>query len=286
VFDDCSLWNGSGTNLMMVGSRNQQGGVREQPFRAQWSTPGIAAEMKRLGVERPEQLGALFIGDATFVRALIDGTEPLTDDRPKLIEAPFSSATAGSDLLATITDTGAARTRFQTSPLIARLWPSALISSSVPYFDVQHVIDAHMYGSLLRQSLALEDVHRILTGSTVDMPVWWRLASNSDIQQVVSSATREEQLNPLLQYHLAIRLLSERNYRQAADAFERATAAPQVRDNAFVLYIYSLCMSGQRARAQQISREAFAASGVSSLPPLWIWMKETFGIDPQRKVGK
>ena len=153
----------------------------------------------------------------------------------------------------------------------------------MPYFDVQHVIDAHMYGSLLRQSLALEDVHRILTGSTVDMPVLWRLASNSDIQRVVSSATPDEQMNPLLQYHLAIRLLSERSYRQAADAFERATASPQVRDNAFVLYIYSLCMSGQRAKAQQTSREAFAASGVSSLPPLWIWMKETFGIDPSRR---
>jgi spermidine synthase len=293
VFDDCSLWNGSGTNLMMIGSRSPStalgasaGPVSEQQFRAQWSTPVIAAEMRRLGVERPEQLGALFIGDAAFVRSLIDGAEPLTDDRPKVIEAPFSSATAGSDLLASITDTGAARTRFQTSRLIAHLWPSSLISSSVPYFDVQHVIDAHMYGSLVRQSLALEDVHRVLTGSTVDMPVLWRLASNSDIQQLVSSARPEEQMDPLLQYHLAIRLLAERSYRQAAESFERATAAPQVRDNAFVLYIYSLCMSGQRAKAQQISREAFAASGVSSLPPIWIWIKETFGIDPQRKVEK
>ena len=58
---------------------------------------------------------------------------------------------------------------------------------------------------------------------------------------------------------------------------------PQVRDNAFVLYVYTLCMSGQRAKAQAISREAFAASGVSSLPPIWIWMKETFGIDPSRR---
>jgi hypothetical protein len=45
-------------------------------------------------------------------------------------------------------------------------------------------------------------------------------------------------------------------------------------------------MSGQRAKAQTISSEAFAASGVSSLPPLWVWMKETFGIDPSRKVEK
>jgi hypothetical protein len=90
-------------------------------------------------------------------------------------------------------------------------------------------------------------------------------------------------MNPLLQYHLAIRLLSERSFRAAADAFDRATASPEVRDNAFVLYIYSLCLSGQRAKAQQISSAAFAASGVSSLPPIWIWLKETFGIDPSRR---
>jgi hypothetical protein len=90
-------------------------------------------------------------------------------------------------------------------------------------------------------------------------------------------------MNPLLQYHLAIRLLSERNYRGAADAFDRATASEQVRDNAFVLYVYSLCMSNQRAKAQALSAAAFAASGVSSLPPLWVWMKQTFGIDPSRR---
>jgi len=289
VFDDCSLWNGSGTNLMMAGSRDAAGPhpgpdpVSDQQFRAQWSTPTTAAEMKRLGIERPEQLGALFIGDATFVRALVDGATPLTDDNPKLIEAPSSSQEESTRLFASITDTGAASTRFQTSPLIARLWPASAIGSSIPYFDVQRVINAHMYGSLVRQSLALDDVHRVLTGSTVGTPVMWRLASNADIQQVVANATPEELMNPLLQYHLAIRLLSERSYRAAADAFDRATASPEVRDNAFVLYIYSLCLSGQRAKAQQISSAAFAASGVSSLPPIWIWLKETFGIDPSRR---
>jgi hypothetical protein len=99
---------------------------------------------------------------------------------------------------------------------------------------------------------------------------------------VVAGATPVELMNPLLQYHLAIRLLSERNYRPAAEAFYRATDAPQVRDNAFVLYVYALCMSGQRAKAQAISREAFAASGATSLPPLWVWMKDTFGVDPMK----
>src|SRR5262245_39291411 len=291
VFDDCSLWNGSGTNLMIVGSRRNDATqadrpVSEETFRRQWNVPVIAAEMKRLAVERPEQLGALFLGDAAFVHALVGDARPLTDDDPKLIEAPSSSPEESTHLLASITDTGAARTRFQTSAFIARHWPESLIRSSGPYFDVQHVIDAHMYGSLVKQNLALDDVHRLLTGTTVQTPILWRLASNSDVQQVVATVSPEGLMDPLLQYHLAIRLLSERNYRAAAPAFNRALESPQVRDNAFVLYVYTLCMSGQKAQAQAISSEAFAASGVSSLPPIWIWMKETFGIDPQRKVNK
>jgi hypothetical protein len=268
---------------MMVGGRAVNGGASDQQFRAQWSTPALGAEMKRLGLERPEQLGTLFIGDAAFVQALAGDAQPLTDDDPKQIEASPSSQEESTRLLASITDTGAARTRFQTSEFIARLWPESLIRSSAPYFDVQHVIDAHMYGSLVKQNLALDDVHRLLTGTTVQTPILWRLASNADIQQVVSTASPEESMNPLLQYHLAIRLLSERNYRAAAGAFNRALESAQVRDNAFVLYVYALCMSGQKAQAQAISSEAFAASGVSSLPPLWVWMKETFGVDPSHR---
>ncbi len=79
-----------GTNLMMVGTRDARGGASDEQFRAQWNTPAIATEMKRLGIERPEQLGALLIGDAVLIHALIDEAPALTDDNPKLIDAPFS----------------------------------------------------------------------------------------------------------------------------------------------------------------------------------------------------
>ena len=33
-----------------------------------------------MGLELPEQLGALFLGDAAYLRELTRGTEPLVDD--------------------------------------------------------------------------------------------------------------------------------------------------------------------------------------------------------------
>ena len=142
----------------------------------------------------------------------------------------------------------------------------------------------------MRQALAIDDVHTVLTGSSLRTPVLWRLASNSDIQDMMAGATPDELANPLLQFHLGIRLLSERRYTAAAEAFSvvgadvEARPYPNMRDNAFVLSIYALCMSGQTRKAQQLTRAAWESSGAAPdapLPPLWAWMKDTFGIDPK-----
>ena len=301
AFADCSLWNGSGTHLMMVGTRDARGGVSEQDFARQWREPRVATEMRRLGLEQPEQLGALFIGDAEYVRTLTGRTAALSDDRPKLIDAPSSSPEAQQNLLLSVTDTTAARARFESSPFIARLWPAAMRTASLPYFEAQDAINSHMYGNLLQRPSAIQEVHRLLTASSLSAPVQWRLGSNADIQQILDSATPEELAGPFLQFHLGIRLLSERQYAAAAEAFGRAetmterVSAPQAAstgDNAFALHMYALCMAGECGRAQSLIREPWLQSlrdrGVrpesmanSPLPPFWMWMKETFGIDPR-----
>jgi predicted membrane-bound spermidine synthase len=301
AFADCSLWNGSGTHLMMVGTRDAGGGISKQDFARQWREPRVAAEMRRLGLELPEQLGALFIGDAEYLRSLTGRAASLTDDKPKLIEAPFSSQDAQQNLLLSVTDTSAARSRFEKSPFIARLWPAAMRTASLPYFQVQDVINSHMYGNLLQRPDAIHEVHRLLTASSLSAAVQWRLGSNADIQQVLDAATPEELADPFLQFHIGIRLLSQRRYAAAAEAFSRAetitarVSAPQAAstgDNAFALHMYALCMAGECDRVQTLIREPWLQSlrerGIkpeamanSPLPPFWTWMKETFGIDPR-----
>jgi spermidine synthase len=298
VFEDCSLWNGSGTHLMMVGTRNARRAPSEEEFRRQWSDPAVAAEMKQLGVEQPEQLGALFIGDAEYLRALAGNSPALTDNYPKRIE---SSAPDDRDpLLRRVTDTSAAAARFEASAFIARLWPERLRAATQPYFEFQDVINAHMYGDLSPRPNAIQEVHRVLTRSSLTAPVLWRLGSNADIQQVVATATPGELADPLVQFHLGVRLLSERTFAAAAESFRRAAerAGPAASgtastgDNAFALYIYALCMAGQTREAQDLTRAPWEQSlrdrgldansaAHAALPPFWLWMKETFGIDPR-----
>ena len=297
AFTDCSLWNGSGTHVMLVGTRDAAA-VSEALFSRQWTDPRVASEMARLGLERPEQLGALFIGDADYLRDLARDAPPLTDDYPKRLEAPAVPRSADDALLAELADPASARQRFATSRFIARVWPAPLRAASLPFFDAQSVINAHMYGGAA--SSAIDEVHTILTTTPLSAPALWRLGSNADIQTAVERAPPGAQADPLMQFHLGLRRLSERRYADAADALGRAALpgtspgprAASTADTAFALQMYALCMSGQCGLAQERIRapwlQALEDQGIAAdagrnapLPPFWTWMNDTFGIDPR-----
>jgi hypothetical protein len=192
-----------------------------------------------------------------------------------------------------LTDVGAARARFEASPFIARTWPAALRAASMPYFEFQHVIDAHLYGDVIAHADAIADVHELLSRSSLAAPVLWRLGSNADVQGMLGRLDPRRRADPLLQYHLGVRLLSDRNYLAAAAAFALAQDAPRVGDDAFVLRVYALCMAERldeaRALASAAFRQALAQQGIAreaarqvSLPPFWEWLRRTFGIDPRQ----
>ncbi len=291
VFEDCSLWNGTSRNLMMVGTRNAQGPVSEEQFVRQWNDPVVAPEMKAVGFERPEELGALFIGDAEYLNRLTADSKPLIDNYPKQIEAPFESMEAANRLLGSFADAAAARDRFGRSPLIKRLWPERLLTESLPYFEFQNFINTYLYGRRSNSHLGIEDAHSFLTRSSLSAPALWFLGSDPDIQRIVANANPVELAQPAMQFHLGIRLISERNYAAAIEPLRHAELLPQLRQDAFRFRIYALCMSGQVVQAQSLAQEQLAqllsekhlgvgSLNEASLPPFWLWMKKTFGIDP------
>ncbi|HTN43350.1 MAG TPA: spermidine synthase [Nitrospiria bacterium] len=289
VFEDCSLWNGTAVSLMMVGSRHATGPVSEEDFTRQWNDRVVAPELSAVGVERPEQLGALFIGDADYLRTLTRDTPPLVDNYPKRISAPFEPPEEVARFFAGWMDVLADRERFRTSPLIQGLWPVRMRNDSLPYFDIQRVINAQWYGA--RSHLGIEDLHSLLTRSRLTTTALWLMGSNSDIQRIVSGADPQALSNPALQYHLGVRFISERNYAAAVEPLSRAEGSPELRDQAFRFRIYALCMSGQTDEAQHLAQLRLAqllkekgthaeSLKETDLPPYWVWMKKTFGIDP------
>jgi spermidine synthase len=62
VFDDCSLWNATPFDPMLVGTRHARGPVSEAEFQRAWKTPVLGARLREVGFEQPQQVGATFIG--------------------------------------------------------------------------------------------------------------------------------------------------------------------------------------------------------------------------------
>ncbi len=251
AFEDCSLWNALASQLMLVGTNGAgaDGPVSLEHFFKQWQEWKVLREMRGLGFERPEQLGALFIGDADYLRRITADTPPVTDDFPRRIDDQSPPNAADVALERDMLDTDACRERFLASPFIRRLWPPDLLRASTGYFNYQGLINAYASG----QIEPWDAVHALLTQSLLKTPVLWLLTSNADLQLGIEAASPEELGLPIVQVHLGVRLLSERSYLAAAKSFERAEAGASQRDRALGLQLYALCLGGQAARAQAIA---------------------------------
>jgi hypothetical protein len=281
VFEDCSLWHGNQLDLVMVGSRGAGGMVPEAAFEAQWSDPIAGAEMRAIGFERPEQLGALFIADEEQLREWTREAEPVVDDRPHRILAPTAYAGRTSPEYAAWFDTDAARGRFARSEWVSRRWPERLRSGSLPYFAVQRAID-HATFAPMALDQDIEALHAVLTRTDLRSPVLWLLYSELDTLRAareLSEAAREE---PQVLAHLAAGALAERRFDEAAELFARAEerSAGTRRRDLFRLRVYALCLAGRVVEAESLARVRYSDRSPGSLPPFWGWLRTTFGVDP------
>lgn len=298
VFGDCSLWNGIGDDLMLAGSRNATGPVSTRQFAAQWQDPRVLRELRAVGFERPEQLGALFIGDAPYLEALTRDDPPLVDDFPKRILRSSVPPGESAPVYREWRDTAAARERFRKSALIERLWPEPMRRASIPYFEFQGLVNRLGYGEdLSGADRGIGSLHKLLTESSLKTPVLWLLGSDSDLQRIVDQATAGERTQPAVQYHLGIGRLAARDYRVAAAAFRAAEGDAALRRDAFRLRVYALSMAGDLREARSLARQRYAelscisrpGAGVDApcavrrelgRPVFWSWMAATFGVDP------
>lgn len=281
-FADCSLWHGAGMNYMMVGTR----GSTASPlvaFARPWASPEAAEELRGLGFERPEQLGALFIGDGPWLRDRIDGAAPLVDDRPKRIVARETSAEHRGRFLRALDDVDAARERFRSSETIARLWPAVLRERSLAYFEIQATLHRVMLEARPLTEPAMRDAHRLLTSSELVTPVLWLLGSDADKQRIVAEADPRTRDQAQYQLHRGIRLVAERRYAEALPLLVASRRLPPLLPRAIPLELFALCELGLREQAQRVAqRDARGLVGDPTLRGYWSWMRDEFAIDPLR----
>jgi len=287
VFADCSLWNATPSDFMLAGTRDAHGPVSAEALRAAWQDPARAARLREAGFEQPEQIGATFLGDAGYLRELTRATPPLTDDfpqrlvpsaaRPSLSDPRYKDDPAVMALYEDVLDAERARRAFAASPLIARLWPAPLARATLPLFDAQQILNRVLWqGS--RPLAQIEDLHTLLTRTTLQTLPLWLLGSDAVKQRIAGSSTER---TAATEYVLGVGALSARDYLGAAahlgEAERRGMHEPTVRP----LQVYAMSLAGDPKTAQQLAVGASAATDDEK--HFWEWTARTFGVNARAR---
>lgn len=227
VFDDCSLWSGAGAEWILLGSRGGQAPTDEE-FARQWRDPVSGPALMRVGVERPEQLAATFLADATLLRRLTANAPPLTDDHPLRLSATIPVGIP--DIVYQLVE--GAPDAFVRSDFIRRALPPRIRAGAPAYFRAQQLFDRMLFVALGMPSPRSPDLVRLVLTQT-NLRTLPRLVMGSDawLEGIALRARARGDRNPYFAWLAAIGALSDRQYARARDLFDEARRGlPQARE--------------------------------------------------------
>ena len=283
VFDDCSVWNGTPSNLILIGARRPIGPVPATHFARVWQDPVVFPRLREIGFEQPEQVGTTFIGDRSYLQELAGAAAPVTDNYPHRLLLDlrrYSLAdprTRDPHVLANYRaalDPERARRRFERSPLIRRVWPEPPLDRTLPFFEYQSIVNRVLQDGA-KPLQHIEELDLLLRRTTLRRLPLWALGSNDTEQEIAQAGDNG---SALFSYLIGVRTLAARSYPAAAayfaEAGRRGFAAPALRP----LMVYALCLSGSLEAARDQARDVRPVS--SSEVHFWQWIGATFGVGP------
>jgi len=205
AFEDCSLWSGFHRDWILVGSRGGIAPVTREHFSRLWTLERPGSELRRMGVDSPAELAALFMADADALRELTARTAPLVDDYPRRIRPALYSEKLGLSLR--LMDAESGRRRLETSRWAAIL-PASVLAESAEAFRRRAVLDRALLAELRGADYNFwSDIAWLLRRTElVELPRWL-LGSGA---QAAAIAARRGASDPLAAEHLAIDAVAHR----------------------------------------------------------------------------
>jgi hypothetical protein len=186
VFEDCTLWDGAGLEWMLVGGNGAARRPSLDTFTAQWRDEQVGRELVALGFEVPEQIGALFMGDAAYLAELTARVPPVTDNYPLRISSTLVRDPGRVPLYAAVMDESERLARFEQSTFVDSVWPEELAARTAPYFRYEGLLKEYFTGGLYPSSDATflwESIDEVLANSDLETLPLWLLGSDRDVQR-------------------------------------------------------------------------------------------------------
>lgn len=282
VFPESSLWMGSGDNWILLGVREGGRPVSEEEFRRPWQDPRVGAELRELGVESPEQLGALFVLDGEGMLELVGDIPPLVDDFPYQL-SPWGVSTWESSY-ALLLDPSQAQHRFLASGHIRRLWPEGLRRGSIRHFAARlalHDSMSHFWFGPKRDRIV--ELSELLSMTDYRTLVLWKLGTNADELRLLEADLRghpaSNHPDPAVHRLLGHRALADRDYAAAATHYAAAKERKEGDAATLRLLVLALYLDGRPDEARRA-----AAGGPPNLftPETLSLLRERFALTVPR----
>jgi spermidine synthase len=282
VFNDCSLWWGASLDLVMVGTRNLQKRTTVDEFSRQWHDPIVAPELRALGFEMPEQMGAMLLADTDYLaHDFLRDSLPLTDNYPMRLVTDHLVAT---DQSSNYSYWAAIPDQFENNATINKLWPETLKTKTKQYLQYQRIITEALYADIGFPYPYFPYLHEVLAKSSLKFPVLLMMGSDSDSQRNLAKALSTGLPEEAVLYPLAIKALSERNYLLA----EKLLAKYQelhpnniiMSRQVYYFRIYLSLLMRNKEQAKNLTKKLFSLYGseeVSRNKIFWEWIERTFG---------
>src|SRR5881398_1286059 len=278
AFPNASVWADADEEWIMMGINGPGRRMNEEELRRLWSDSATGADLKRIGVEVPQQLGALFLMDGDEIDLIARDTAPVTDNYPKRLSDAAWDEDANLRFTSAYMDPPSAADRFVRSPMIARIWPETLNKSIKSLFAVRET--RFLSQTIGRNELAELDLY--LRGSRLRTPVLEVLGSDEFRLAIAQRVARETESPPLeIVPDLVAGALARRNLDEAIRLLEgqKDRGAFGIRETLLLTYLYCLNANVDKAEGLAAANSALINKD-SSADWLWKKLETDFGFHP------
>jgi spermidine synthase len=278
AFGNASVWASTDEEWIMMGIKGPGRKVTEEEIGRLWSDAATGADLKRIGIEVPQQLGALFLMDGEEIDRITQDAQPLTDFYPKRLTDARWDEKASHHFAADYMQASSATHRFLWSPTIERIWPEGLQKSIESFFVVRET----RYLARIIGSNGLAELDLYLRHSRLRTPVLEVLSSNELRLSIAEEVARRAERPPGETLpDLIAGALARRDLNGAIRLLEREKDQGVAGLNDIFLLTYLYCLNGNVDKA-----EALAVANTGSIQKDWfvdwLWSKlqADFGFHP------
>jgi hypothetical protein len=279
AFPNASMWASADEQWIMMGTKGPVQRAQGEEIGHFWSDTATNADLSRIGLEIPQQLGALFLMDAEEIDRITHNIAPLTDNYSKRLTDEQWDEQASHRFALTYMEAATAVRRFLGSPWVSGFaWETQkeILESCFVFRETRYRC------GIVERCNTLAELDIYLRHSPLRTPVLEVLGSDEFRVAIAERVARKSETPPLeIVPDLIAGALGRRNIDEAIRLLEslKDRGVSSLNDTFLLTYLY--CLNGNVDKA-----EALAVANASSIKRNWfvewLWEKlETdFGFHP------